>query len=265
MDDLRTNTEKILANVRKEQITLFKQTADRYILLSNMESFLTSIIDMSDNIHPNQDNFILVDFDTIMEQCLREDTANILVDDNSGQQVCICATDGSRNDTHSKPSAAISVAYNRNSHLNLATPSKFFASTEILEIEAIILALKQSTKNNIKRLHITVDNLSALHFATQTATLTRETSTYLQEKIEYNHYYEESYTEIKNLISNFSHLSTSHTKAHTNSLSTLSQLNCLADRLARSCQTGFSRMIKRADIEDLPLTDPSRPANSTAN
>ena len=37
MDDLRTNTEKILANVRKEQITLFKQTADRYILLSNME------------------------------------------------------------------------------------------------------------------------------------------------------------------------------------------------------------------------------------
>ena len=143
-------------------------------------------------------------------------------------------------DTHS---AAIAVAYNRNSHLNLATPSKFFASTEILEIEAIILALKQSTKNNIKRLHITVDNLSALHFATQTATLTRETSTYLQEKIEYNHYYEESYTEIKHLISNFSHLSTSHTKAHTNSLSTLSQLNCLADRLARSCQTSFPRMI----------------------
>ena len=104
MDDLRTNTEKMLDNVRKEQITLFKQTADRYILLSNMESFLTSIIDMSDNIHTNQDNFILVDFDTIMEQCLREDTANILVDDNSSQQVCICATDGSRNDSYSKPS-----------------------------------------------------------------------------------------------------------------------------------------------------------------
>ena len=77
----------MLDNVRKEQITLFKQTADRYILLSNMESFLTSIIDMSDNIHPNQDNFILVDFDTIMEQCLREDTANILVDDNSGRSL----------------------------------------------------------------------------------------------------------------------------------------------------------------------------------
>ena len=81
MDDLRTNIEKILANIREEQVTLFKQTADRYILLSNMESFLTSIIYRSDNIHPSQDNFILVDYDVIMEQCLRDDTANILVDD----------------------------------------------------------------------------------------------------------------------------------------------------------------------------------------
>ena len=68
MDDLRTNTEKVLANIIKEQITLFKQTADRYILLSNLESFLTSIIDKSDNLHPNQDNKMLGDYDTIFEQ-----------------------------------------------------------------------------------------------------------------------------------------------------------------------------------------------------
>ena len=122
MDDLKTNTEKVLTKIRKEQTILFAQTAARYVLLSNLESFLTSIIDKSDNIHPSQDNFILVEYDTILEQCMWEDSANILIDDKSGHQVCICATDGSRNDSYSKPSAAISVAFNRNSQLTLSTP-----------------------------------------------------------------------------------------------------------------------------------------------
>ena len=97
-------------------------------------------------------------------------------------------------DSYSKLSAAISVAFNRNSPWNLATPSKFFASTKILEIKAIILGLKQSTRHNINRVHITVNNLCTLKFLRETVTLSRDSSTYLQEKIEYNSYFEVSYT-----------------------------------------------------------------------
>ena len=150
--------------------------------------------------------------------------------------------------------AAIAAAFNRGSPLNVATPCRFTTSTELIEIEAILLGLKQSRQNNLKHIHITVDNLSALRFLKESMTLSIQNSKYLQEKTEFNAYFKEANDQLLELKNSFEFLSASHTKSHTKSLTLCAQLNSLADKLARSCQTSFSNMIRKADRADTPLS-----------
>ena len=186
MNDLKTNIEKQIAAVRKEQHLLFKQTAERFLVLKNIENFLQSIIDKGENLASGQETTISIPFEAISTHAQRGDPnyEGIFIDDSSLNSVTLLATDGSRDDNSRKPTAAIAAAFNRNSPLNIAVPSQYFSSTEVLEIQASILGLNQCVKNNISRIHITIDNLSALKFLKQTIMLSKTTSKYLREKMQ---------------------------------------------------------------------------------
>ena len=254
----QTSLQTQLSNIRKQKSELMKWTANQLIFLQNIEQTIESVLQSTDPLQPpNPQNTIKlsmtdlvthlsnIDDDSLTEGVLLQD-----LQDPQTQDVTLIATDATRGELSSRRSAAIAVAFSPNSNLNIATPSIFTTSTEVLEIQAMILGLTQAKNNSISLVHILVDNLAALRFLKESITIGHLSSRYIQEKLQYNSFFQDAYNEIKELEKHFSHISASHVKSHTGQSNVFCTLNDRADTLAKACNSGFLKSLTKADREN---------------
>ena len=258
---MASNLESIslqLENIRKQKAKLAKEFAENTIFLQNLENTLQSILDTGLPPNTTTSETLSMTHNAIIEHLENinarfSNHEGILINNWSDGDITLIGTDASRIEG-SRGTAAIAAAFGKNSSLNISSPSVFSMSTEILEIQAIILGLKQAKANNIRNVHLTSDNIASMSFTKEAMILELDKSTFLQRKVSFNNFYFDSHAELQDLKKHFNFLSISHTKSHTNSTSILSSLNSLADSLAKSTAENFKNLLKRSDTEAAPLT-----------
>ena len=247
-----------LDRIKVQKSKLIKDFTDNLIFLENLENSLQSILDTGQPLQlDSPQETISMTYSAIIEHLKNIDTESstfqgVLIDRWSSGDIVLVGSDASKSEG-TRGSAAIAAAFSRNSTLNISTPSIFTNSTEILELQAILLALKQAKAYKITNLHITCDNTSALSFLKDSIVLNLQTSQYLQNKIAYNSLFLEFYKELQELKEFFIFLSSSHTKLHSSSITILAQLNALADSISKSTSESFKQSLRRSDGEATPL------------
>ena len=231
-----------------------QETMKKLIFLQNLESSIETIINSTSNTPtlPTEESTISISRDRLDRHMMQIDDQNLnegtLIENNDPQinTVTILATDASRGESGSRSIASIACAFNMASCLNLAAPSIYSTSTEILELEAIMMGLNQAKENNITSLHIISDNTSALRFLKESIKLGMK-SRYIQEKVNYNSFFQTTLDNLNSIKTSFKYLSTSHIKSHTSNKDIFSMLNSRADALAKAKLQAMSKLLQRAD------------------
>ena len=231
-----------------------QETMKKLIFLQNLESSIENIINSMSNTPSSsaEESTISIPRDRLNHYLDRIDDQNInegtLIENTDSQMntVTILATDASRGESGLRSIASIACAFNVASCLNLAAPSIYSTSTEILELEAMIMGLKQAKENNLTSLHIVSDNTSALHFLKESIKLGMK-SRYIQEKVNYNNFFQTTLDTLNSIKVSFQYLSASHIKSHTSNKDIFSMLNSRADALAKAKLQSMSKLLQRAD------------------
>lgn len=227
----------------------------KLLFLQNLESAIEAIVNASSNIaNPNSatESTINISKESLNKYMEKIDDQNlnegIIIEkkDSTTDSVTLIATDASKGESGSRPIASIACAFNIASPYNIAAPSIYSTSTEILEIEAIMMGLQQAKEHNIKSIHLMSDNTSALRFLKEALKLGMN-SRYIQEKVSYNEFFQTNLDTLKDLKPSFDFLSASHVKSHTSNKNLFSLLNSRADDLAKSKLQAISQLLQRAD------------------
>ena len=102
--------------------------------------------------------------------------------------------------------------------------------------------------SNITHLHLVCDNQSAMQFIKEAICLGIQKSNFLQGKVLANTVYKQKALETNLLSPQFSFLSISHAKSHTQSTHKFNLMNDGADKAAKECVKQFAQSVSRFEI-----------------
>ena len=247
--------DKQLNNIHKTKLLTTHTYIKQMLFLSNLELSISPIVNDPGLLLPQESDFETIFIDQVNElfdNCTSDsqDFQGILIQKGPPPlKIPLAASDASLFTYNDRKFAASAAFFGISSRLNVAIPTfDSSISTELPEITGIIIALQQAVSNNITHLHLVCDNQSAMQFIKEAICLGIQKSNFLQGKVLANTVYKQKALEANLLSPQFSFLSISHAKSHTQSTHKFNLMNDGADKAAKECVKQFAQSVSRFEI-----------------